>query len=155
MASPSPCPAIAPPQRAIGLLKLAKRAANLLWGHANARIGDADVHIAILDRGIDCDAPFFGEATGIGEQVKQDLAHACRIDVHERQHVRYIGVQADILAAHKPGGGRHRITDQRRKICLFFHELHAHGVNLRQIKDVIDQPLQVDSIAIDLVGVAA
>ncbi len=118
--------------------------------HADPGVGDLQVQprVAVRPQG-QPHLALGGELGRVGQQVVQDL-----LELHEvRSHVlgagRQVHGQGVVVPIHQRVDGRLDLFDQLGKIHVFPEDLHAPGLDLREIEHVVDQPQQVGAGAVD------
>src|ERR1700730_12428828 len=134
-----------------GLGKLLEKLVHLLRRHPDAgvrhRQRDPIVAALLSLNGIDRDGAAFRELVGIAHEVQQRLAQPHRVGVHRS----YCGVAMDRDLV--PVLRRQRFDrldnalDQWRKSKGFEIKLHPPGLDLGQVKDIVDQGEQVTACA--------
>jgi predicted pyridoxine 5'-phosphate oxidase superfamily flavin-nucleotide-binding protein len=130
-----------------GLGELLEQFAHLLRRHADTRIGHRErdpVATALLPlASVDGDSAFLGELVGVTRQVEQALPEAGLVSVH-RIEVRWAFADDPIaiLRRHRLDGLGH-VLDHGQQRKPFEMKLHAPGLDLGEVEDIVDQCEQV------------
>src|SRR5207244_766171 len=85
-----------------------------------------------------------GEFYGIGQQVDEDLLDRAAVG-HHGNGAFDIGVQRQMLVFGAPRHHAQRLRQYPRQVELLHVELHAAGLDLRHVEDVVDDFEQVFS----------
>ena len=154
---PRPVPPYLREVEASAWVKAWKRRPELLRGHADAGVGDAEddpVAPAVVSRpGLETDLAVLGELGGVGEQVEQHLAHARHVRVHAVDVRRAVHLQDVLVLLDEGMDGGLDVVHQVAHVEGLEVQLHLAGLDLRQVEDVVDEGEEVLARGVDLLQV--
>src|SRR6185503_13550751 len=93
-----------------------------------------------------------GELHRVRQQVDEDLLDGAAVGQHGNG-ASDIGIQRQVLVLGAPGYHAQRFRQQLRQVERLHVELHAAGLDLRHVEDVVDVFEQVFSAGQDVVAV--
>ena len=123
-----------------GLLELLEDRLEVPGGDAGAGVGDGDLDLSVVEAGGDVHPALARrELDRVGEEVEDDLADTTLVG--RDADLRGLGGKRERDPASASAFGVHRDSapQQVREGHLREVELHAAGLDLREVEDVVDQ----------------
>src|ERR1700741_3908126 len=148
--------------RALGLLGVVAPDLLELLEHRGLVLG-CDADAGVLDRDLDAGsvlpgrnrhAPAVGgELDRVGEQVEDDLLELALVGLECAEPLVDLERKRDAVALRPLAHPRHRVRQRARQVEARELEVHAPGLDLREIQDVVDQREEVAAGLVDVLQV--
>ncbi|OLC09519.1 MAG: hypothetical protein AUH39_04420 [Chloroflexi bacterium 13_1_40CM_67_9] len=136
-------PAVPPRRRAVGLAELVEDVRLRLRADAHTGVRDRNRDPAFGGACRDRDRAALGELHRIGEHVREDLANSGAVRPHVRQTLRDKGAHLQAFLVGVRADKLERLVGHLGDVDLLDVELHLPGLDLREVKETVDEPEQV------------
>src|SRR4051812_30238361 len=121
---------------------------------ADARVLDGDLDLRRVELRAHVDAAAIGrELHRVGKEVHQDLLHLALVGVELAEPLIDDQAERDAVALRALADQRHRVRDGGRQVEDGKLELHAAGLDLREIEDVVDEREKMTARLVDVLQV--
>src|SRR5262245_55183330 len=124
---------------------------DLVAGDPDARVGDSVDETVAPELGGDLHVSLAGELQGVAGKIREALHHAPAVPVREGNLVGNRGHELEPLflreGAERGPHARHRVLDG----VVGEGQLHAPGLDLGEIEDVVDEAKEMLAAALDVV----
>ena len=149
---------------AVGLAELLEQAALALFGQADAGVAHRKVQqratLALFGHHAQHHLTGFGELDRVAEQVQQDLAQPCDVAIdHGRHFERAVALEqigdVEVLLGGATGDQVERRFDAVAQVEGVALDVHAPGLDLREVEDVVDDRQQRIAAVADGAGEVA
>ncbi len=144
MARPRPGAAVLARGRGVGLAELLEQPADRLGGQADAGVAHRERELGrrrpfAVARHRQHDFAALGELDGVRQQVEQDLPQPRHVAAHRRRHVALEQVgEVELLLRGARADEVERRLDALAQIERLRLDVHAPGLDLREVEDVVD-----------------
>ncbi len=145
-------------RRLVGLREALEQPAQLFRRHADPRVDDPELQHRGIASAIAADLegqlPVLGEFRGIAQEVEEALPQLDDVGLHRADIGRDLHDERIALLADQSLHGGLDFADQSRDLDPLRIGVHAPGLDLGKVEDIVDEAQEVAGIGLDLAEIA-